>query len=286
MNIFKALRPLNLLILFISQLLTSYFLGFGNLLQDVFDKSHLSIYLTTQLCAIFGYLFNDIMDIKADAVNRPSANYLADLPTRNKGLIIAIISAGFAILSGFLMSYKLGVLITLVISLLFFYSVSLKRLPIIGNLIIAALGAFSVFILLAFDTNLNQELVIIFSINAFGIHFIREILKDTQDMDGDRAAGYKTFPVLTGIKATRSLILILLFLYILVFTTCIRLMMVRYFSAPLNYIFLAYNILCIGLPLFHLLSQLQLATEKSDFLYLSRVSLYIMITGTLSMLFF
>ena len=286
MNIFKATRPLNLFILLFAQFLTAYFLGFGNTIKEVFDLTHLSIYLTTMLCAVFGYLFNDIMDIKADAINRPAKNFLSEPKIRKTALIIAIIAAVLAISFAFIKSYKLGVLITLIITLLFSYSTLLKRLPLIGNLIIALLGAFSIFILLAFDSNLNFELTLIFSINAFAIHFIREIIKDTEDMDGDEAAGYRTFPLLVGIKATRTLLVILLFLYILVFTTCVRLMMMRYFSSPLSYVFLSYNIACIGLPLFHLLSRLQLAGDKGDFKYLSKVALYIMITGTLSMLFF
>lgn len=286
MNILKATRPLNLLILLAAQILSCYFLGFGNTLENIFDKPHLSIYLATMLCSVFGYLFNDYMDKNADSINRPSSNYLSTQKLRNSALLIAIFAAVLAIILGFLMSYKLGVLISLIVSLLFLYSTFLKRLPLLGNLMVALLGAFSIYILLAFDENLNRDLIFIFSINAFGIHFIREIIKDAEDTEGDSVAGYKTFPLIAGIKATRILLMGVLFLYILVFTTCVRLMMMRYFSAPLSYTFLTYNVICIGLPLFHLLARIQLATEKSDFEYMSKVALYIMVTGILSMMFF
>lgn len=286
MNILKAARPLNLLILVVAQILCSYFLGFGNSLTDIFDKPHISIYVTTMLCSVFGYLFNDYMDGKADSINRPGSSYLVLPGHRNLALFIAILSAIVAIILGFLMSYRLGVLITLIVSLLFFYSSLLKRLPLLGNIIVALLGAFSIYILLAFDENLNRELILIFSINAFGIHLIREIIKDAEDIEGDAFAGYKTFPVIAGIKATRLLLIGVSFLYILVFTTCVRLMMMRYFSAPLSYVFLTYNVICIGIPLFHLLSRIQLAADKLDFEYMSKVALYIMVTGLLSLMFF
>ena len=286
LNIFKATRPLNLMIILAVQIMAAYFLGFGNSVYEVFDKVHFSIYLSTLLCAIFGYLFNDFMDQKADSINKPSLNYLSISSIRSTALIVSLSSAIAAILTGFILSFKLGVFNTLAISLLFLYNIFLKRLPLIGNLIIAALGAFPVFILLFFDNNLNKDLILIFSINAFFIHLIREIIKDTQDIDGDEAAGYSTFPLMAGIKATRILLLFLMFTYILIFTTCARLMMVRYFSEPLNYIFLTYNVICIGVPLFHLLSKLQLATEKNEFRYLNKVALYIIVTGSLSMLFF
>lgn len=285
-EILKATRPFNLLLLFLTQILTSYFLGFGNTLADVFDKIHIALYITTILSCAFGYLYNDFMDYKADALNRPDSNFSANPERRKSLLIFSIFCALVSIVYGFATVYRLGVFIALVISLLFFYNVLLKRLPIIGNLLVAVLGAFSILILVAFDANINQELVLIFSINAFGMHFLREMIKDTEDMEGDEVAGYKTFPLLAGLKTTRIFLIVSLFLYIMVFTTCVRLMMMRYFSAPLSYTFLAYNVLCIGLPLFHLLSKLQLATDKNDFNYMSKVALYIMVTGTLSMLFF
>ena len=176
--------------------------------------------------------------------------------------------------------------IIFILLVLFFYNFSLKRIPILGNLIIALLGAFSILILLAFDSNLKQELIIIFSINAFAIHLIREIIKDAEDIKGDEMVGYRTFPIVAGIKATRMLLIILTFVYILVFTTCVRLMMVHYFTPPFSYIFLIYNTVCIGLPLFHLLSKLQSFNGQMDFNYLSKIALYIMITGTCMMMFF
>ena len=286
LNILKATRPINLFILFTAQVLTVYFLGFKNSWGVVFNISHLAVYITTLLCAMFGYLLNDYFDNKADTINKPDSSYLESPGTRTMALILSLVSASAAILIGFVIVFKLGVLITLVISLLFLYNVFLKRLPIIGNLVIAMLGAFSIFILMVFDANLNRDLILIFSLNAFGIHFIREIIKDTQDMGGDAIAGYRTFPLLAGIKATRILLIFVLFIYILIVTTCVRLIMLHYFSGPLSYIFLTYNVLCVGVPLFHLLSQLQQASEKTDFAYLSQVALYIMVTGTLSMLFF
>jgi len=285
-NILKAARPLNLLIILVAQILTSYFLGFKNSWPIVFDLMHSSIYLTSILAAAFGYVFNDYMDVKADGINRPTAHYLANPTDRSRALFFAILSAALAIGIGFVYDPKLGLFISLVVTLLFFYSLLLKRIPLVGNFTIALLAGFSIFMLMAFDPNLIENLVIIFSINAFAIHFIREVVKDTEDMEGDRIAGYNTFPLLTGIKATRILIMFFLFLYILVFTICIRMMMVNYFTPPLSYVFLAYNILCVGWPLFHLLSKIQVAADKEDYTYMSSVARYVMITGTASMLLF
>jgi len=285
-KILKASRPLNLIILFLTQFFTVYFLGFGNSLAVAFDKLHLAIYVTTTLCSIFGYLFNDYVDINTDSINRPYSNYFSNPKLRNVGLLVAMISAILAVVYGFFITYKLGVIISIIVCALFIYSLIFKKLPLIGNLLIAILGAFSLIIFILFDPNLNHDLILIFSINAFAIHFIREIIKDAEDIEGDTYARYKTFPILAGIKATKILLIIIVFLFIMEFSTCVRLMMMRYFTNPLNYVFLIYNVVCIGFPLFYLLTKIQLAIDKNDFKYLNKVALYIMVTGSLSMLFF
>ena len=286
MQLIKAARPLNLLILFLTQLIAVYFLGFGNSWKNLIDKPHLILFSITQLCAIFGYLFNDVMDQTTDSVNRPKQWYISSDKLRKSAFFISIFCAGSALLLAFTWNYTFGVIISLVILLLFFYNIFLKRLPIIGNIIVALLSAFSIFIFRLYDPNVNTGLIVMFSFNAFGIHLIREIIKDAEDNDGDNIAGYKTFTILAGFKATRYLIMGLTFLFILGYSSCLRIIMARYFTPPLSYVFLTYNILCVALPLFHLLARIQVAHEKSDYTYLSKVALYIMITGTLSMLFF
>lgn len=286
MNIIKAARPINLLILLCVQIMSVYFLGFGNHLADVFNKGHLIIYTCTLLCAAFGYLSNDVMDAKTDAINRSSRHYLADPKVRKLALYLSVIIAVTSLFIALTFSLRLGMLIGLILVLLFLYNSILKNIPLLGNIVIAVLGGFSIFILLSFDNNLNKELIIIFSINAFGIHLIREILKDMEDVKGDHHAGYRTLPLVLGMKNSRLIVLVILFIYILVFTTCVRWMMMRFFTAPLSYVFLAYNIICIGFPLFNILSKLQNTYKEQNYTELNRDSLYVMITGTLSMMFF
>jgi ADP-heptose:LPS heptosyltransferase len=69
--------------------------------------------------------------------------------------------------------------------LLTVYSTFLKRLPIVGNILVALLGAYSIYILFEFDTNLVQMPIYVFCLNAFFIHFIRELIKDVEDVMGD-----------------------------------------------------------------------------------------------------
>lgn len=284
--LFKLFRPINLLLILFTQICAVYFLGFGNDINDLFDYLHLSIYFSTLFTATAGYLFNNIKDIKTDEINHSTSKI--NLMKNNKTLFLLtyIFLSIVALLIAFVYSLKLGVIVLILHFLLFLYNILLKKIPLIGNILISAITAFSIFIFVIFDANIKINLVIIFTIYAFGISLIREIIKDAEDIEGDTHTGRYTFPVLAGIKATRILLLILIFFYVLVITTCVRIMTEKYFSFPLSSVFIIYNIICIGIPIFYLSLKTQYATHKSDFEYMSRIAKYIMFTGVLSMLFF
>jgi 4-hydroxybenzoate polyprenyltransferase len=233
---------------------------------------------------IFSFLLADFYRFKKTD-NIPETPNLTDFP--RVYLVIGFsLSAALALLIGYFFSYKMGVIVTSALTLIFFHVLFLKKLPIIGSLVISFLAAFTLFILMAFDPNLKGDLVLIFSILIFGMYFILDFLRSMENMDIERASGFYTLPVLAGLKISRIFLVFFLFLYILVITTGIRIIVNQYYSAPLSYIFLSYAILCIGLPLFHLMSKLQMTYQNMDFRYLRNLAGYILFTETLSILFF
>lgn len=284
--IVKSIRPLNILMILFAQISTVYFLGFRNELKNVFDFLHISIYLSTLFTAAGAYILNDLTDIRSDSVNKKIENQLIQKPIKNLYLVSYLFLSLFSLIWAFMASLKLGVIVFFLQLLLLLYNLFIKKLPLVGNILISFITAFSIFIFNIFDPNIKVNLVIVFSVYAFGISLIREIIKDAEDAEGDSVAGRYTFPVLTGIKVTRILILVLVFVYTLVIITCVRMMVEKYFSYPLSIVFIIYNVLCIGIPLSYLTTKTQYASEKSDFEYLSKIAKYIMFTGILSMLFF
>jgi 4-hydroxybenzoate polyprenyltransferase len=54
---------------------------------------------------------------------------------------------------------------------------------------------------------------------AFFFHLVREIVKDVQDIEGDRNSGVKTLPQITGVST--SLLIALILFAVLTFLTCI-----------------------------------------------------------------
>ena len=101
---------------------------------------------------------------------------------------------------------------------LYLYATSLKQMVIVGNIVIAMLLSFSVIIiglfdlLPAIDVGNKVEMGILFSmlidyaIFAFILNFIREIVKDMEDVVGDYNQGMSTLPIVFGIKNTVKII--------------------------------------------------------------------------------
>jgi 4-hydroxybenzoate polyprenyltransferase len=274
----KAAQPLYLLLIVLSQVFCSYFLAFKNNWTDVFDKLHLSIYSTTIFSLFFFFFINNLIS--------PSNSNDEGKSKKLFNLVFSILFGGAALLSGYLSFYKLGLLVSLILMLQLLYALFIKRLPILGNVLIASLNSMSLLVLIAFDPNIKPYLILAFTIFIFGIHFIIDFIKDILNNRDQTISGNYTLPAIAGNKVSRIFLIAFLFIYILVLTTSVRLIMVKYFSAPLSYVFLAYNILCVGIPLFRILSKLQTGNESADYKYLYQVACYTLVTGIFSMMFF
>ena len=207
--IVKIIRPLNFLITFISVILAAILCH----PSEFSLVKILSAALAAGLTAASGNIINDIYDIEIDKVNRP----LRPLPS-NKikikeayGLYILLVV--ISMILSYLVSELALVIVLISIPLLFLYSKYLKRILLVGNIIVAFLTGL-VFIFGGVVVE-NPIAAIVPAVFAFLINLIREIIKDMEDVEGDSKAGVTTFPIRFGFKSSRSLIVTLTFLLIL-----------------------------------------------------------------------
>jgi 4-hydroxybenzoate polyprenyltransferase len=167
-------------------------------------------------------------------------------------------------------------------ALLFLYAAQLKGMPLIGNVIVALCSAAVVAIcilLIAFDTRpaiMNFTGYIVFS---FFISLIRELVKDMQDVDGDLAAGLRTYPIVAGIKGTKIMIYMI---------TGIEIMLCGLYS------FLSWGldlyagsvlmgIITIGLLYF--INHISKTKSKEEYGASSKLLKYIMFAGVINLIF-
>ncbi len=163
--------------------------------------------IVVALVAAAGNIINDINDVETDKISHPERVLVLESLSKKEAIyfynflnILAIIIASR--LSDILLLIVFGSII-----ILYFYSYSLKKFPLLGNVTVASLTGLT-FIYGGFVTG-NPIAAIAPAVFAFLINLVREIVKDIQDIEGDSIIGYKTFPIKYGIQKSKFLILVI-----------------------------------------------------------------------------
>lgn len=199
----KIIRPINVIITFLVVVVA--------ILISEKEKTGLVTIVLASLAASFtaaaGNIINDIYDIVTDKISHQDRVLVLGDLTKNEAWYEYLF---FNFASAFIAAYLSPILLIIIITtigLLFIYSSHLKRLPLIGNLVIALMTALA-FVYGGFAAN-NPQAAIIPAIFAFLINLIREIVKDIQDIEGDSKLNFKTFPIKYGIDKSKNLIIII-----------------------------------------------------------------------------
>lgn len=169
--------------------------------------------LTAALVTAGGNIVNDIYDIETDRISHPDRVLVQGLISKKEAVILYGIFNTLAIIISSKLSDLLLIIVLISIIILFAYSYHLKKLPLIGNLIVAFLTGLA-FIYGGFAAD-NPGAAIVPAAFAFFVNMIREVVKDMQDIEGDSKVGIITFPIKYGLQKSKILILIMTFSLIL-----------------------------------------------------------------------
>jgi len=191
--IIHVLRPVNALLTALSVYI-GYWFASGSYFGDPVVLAALSAAL---ICG-GGNIFNDYYDKDIDLINKPSRPFAAG----KIGKPEMIASGIFMFATGFVLSTLIGLAAAavafLTVIFLMIYNIYAKRSILIGNVIISILSGLA-FIYGAIAAN-NPFGAVVPAVFALLYHFGREILKDIEDMPGDRSANIVTFPLRFGLK--------------------------------------------------------------------------------------
>ena len=206
---FKLIRWQNLLILWIAQLLFIFKAIPSSLLPGICIG-------ITLLIAASGYVLNDILDRKIDAINRPNDHVIGTrLSVKQAWWIYGILTVYallFSIYAYWTLTDSSVIIFTIAEMLLVaLYSFLLKRTPLLGNLLVAILTG-SVFIFPIWFINFDYDILYptLFFVFAMLTTLAREVVKDMEDIEGDKAEGCKTFPILCGITTSKTFVITVL----------------------------------------------------------------------------
>jgi geranylgeranylglycerol-phosphate geranylgeranyltransferase len=153
--------------------------------------------LVAGLITAGGNVINDVYDLEIDRINKPSRT----LPSGRADRRPAAILGATLLLCGVIISPALGwrgFLIALAVALLLVaYSARLKGTILWGNLAVSAAAGLA-FVYGGIAARRVAPALIPAGF-AFLFHLGREILKDAQDVAGDRAEGARTLPAAAGV---------------------------------------------------------------------------------------
>ncbi|NOZ08475.1 MAG: UbiA family prenyltransferase [FCB group bacterium] len=201
--IWRMVRPLNMMLGVLSVAITAW------LLRAV-DLS--GLLLAGAVVALFtggANVTNDVFDFEIDKINRPDRPLPAGEISRSAAIFLAVCLYAGGMIAAFFLSRPAQIIaFVLVLPLLIFYTPLLKKIPLLGNITIAALLG-TVFLFGEAALSSTVEKMWIPAALAFGLSLIRELVKDQQDIPGDREQGISTFPARFGLRASLVLVTIL-----------------------------------------------------------------------------
>lgn len=270
------LRPVNLGIIILTMGLFMMHASRWNV-QNLRWPDSLFVLLAVLFTAAAGYVINDILDIEEDIINKPEKRIIAKHISIRSGVIFYSILLLCSIVFGFLTGWSMGLICVLISILLYFYSSDLKGTTLWGNILVSLMNGVVVFFSAqGVDEKFNGYFAE-YAFLAFLITMVREVVKDIEDTEGDKAKEYETFPIVYGPRKSIWLCMGIL--------TLINIHMMYLITESKNLYFAIFTGVFVLLPVFYFYYQLLSSEEKVDYTRIQRRLKWLMVTGILSVVF-
>jgi 4-hydroxybenzoate polyprenyltransferase len=290
----KLVRPFNLLMIIFTQVLVKYFLfePFG--IDTTLSNFSFSLLVFSMIClAAAGNIINDLHDTATDKVNKPQKMLIgikiSEKVAWNWFIALNILGVGI----GFYLSNLVGkpsfvALFIIPSAFLYFYATQIKGTVLVGNLVVSVMVAMIIVMVGIFDLvpaitseNLTTQKVMFsilvdYAIFAFLVNFLREIVKDQEDITGDYNAGYKTLPVLLGRSRTNFII------FAIALLPLIGILYYLYTYLYESRAAMLYVMIAVVAPLLYFMVKIVGAGNKKEFHHLSLVLKIVLAAGIFS----
>lgn len=278
----RSFRPINIFFVGLSQFLAVTFLA--DISYTPTEVVRLAEIISVSMATALGaYIVNDIFDAHRDFKNSKYKSLWVENPLYSFCLFVGLTVASLIVSTKISQTFVIS--ISLVILFCLWYSYVLKNIAFLGNLIAAGVTSYGLFVLY-FLYPIDIYLILFFSLMSFFVNFNRELIKDIEDVVGDRLDGAKTLPIMMGMKKTLS------FLKSGMLMTCILLgfytfyLSKYYFFGPLRLVFILYVSVILMFPLFYCYYLIDTYGKRSNFRELSYFLKYVMLGGILMLCLF
>lgn len=266
------------------------------------SDAHFAILVIATVCmAAGGNAINDYFDVSADRINRPKRMVVGVSVDRRFALLCHVLLTLIGLFAGLYLAFvlrrpSLMLIFVAVPTILWFYSTHLKRMVLVGNIAVAFLIALTGYLVVSTDFAAIDRvsgpgitdreplshlwyLVCVYCIFGFIATLGREIIKDLEDVEGDRATKCRTLPVEMGVGYSKAVaVMVELFLVF-----CLALALGEYGGTTL--LLALYSIFAVAVPTIALCVFVVRAKERKHFTRASLLAKVVMLAGVLSIFF-
>ena len=290
----KLIRVPNLLMIIGTMVLVKYFLFEPFNIAVTLNTFEFSLLVFSMVVlAAAGNIINDIHDVHTDVINKPHkqtiGKEISEPVAYNWFIVLNILGVGI----GFYLSNLVGkpsftALFIIPSAFLYLYATQIKRTILVGNLVVSIMVGMIIVMVGIFDlypaiTPQNRDtqrvifsILIDYGIFGFLVNFLREMVKDQEDIKGDYNAGMQTLPVVLGRERTNKII----FLVALFPIAGVLYYIYEYLYE--NQLAVAYALFLILGPLLYFLVKITTAKTKKQYHDLSTLLKLVLAFGLIS----
>ena len=216
-SLFSVIRLYNIFIIIIAQYFTSIFIiSIDNSISSIlFDFQLFLLILSSSIAIASGYIINNFYDYEKDLINKPVKSKIDKVVRKRTKLSLYIILNFLCIYTSSLVSWKSVLFFSIYIFMIWFYSHKLKRILFIGNIVSSLLSVIPFLIILIYYKNF-ELIIFMYAIFLFLVVYMREIIKDLENIKGDFTLNYRTIPVVYGEQLSKYLLMVISFAVVII----------------------------------------------------------------------
>lgn len=208
----EILRPSNVGLFFLAIMLGS-FVVVGT--EAFFELKVWLAAISGTLIGSAANVINDVMDIETDKINKPNRPLIRGAMSVSEAKIYWAVLNVLGVIVAFFISNVATAIAVFSVFVMYLYSTAFKRQILVGNLIVCFIISLGfVYGAIAMNKFNGIWFPIAFS---FLFNLAREILKDLEDVEGDKAQGSKTLALYLGQEKT-LIVISSLFLALVIFS--------------------------------------------------------------------
>jgi len=204
LSLISIIRGYNILVIVLAQYLASIYIMARGLpvRQVVLDPKLFVLVLVSGMVIAAGYIINSFYDSEKDLINKPRKSMLDRLVPQSTKLYAYFTLNFLAVLFAGYVSFRAALFFAAYIFGIWIYSHKLKRIAFFGNVVSALLAITPFFAIFVYYKNF-ETVIFVHALFLYLLILAREMIKDVESLPGDMAQGYRTFPILYGIRTSK-----------------------------------------------------------------------------------